>query len=78
MRTTTKLMITRQHHSRSVKKRTAFIIYFSNHATKKTSHLNQERSWGFGGSFFRAGRGRNMRKKGRLFCFLPEMLLTIS
>lgn len=51
----TKLMITRQCHSRSVKKTIAFILYFSNCATKKTLQLNQERSWGFGGSFSRWG-----------------------
>lgn len=62
MRLTVKLMITRQRHSGSVKKRTAFILYFSNHATKKTSDLNQERSWGFGGSFFEVGG--NMGEKG--------------
>lgn len=51
MRMTIELMITRQRHSGSVKKRTAFILYFLNHATKKTSYLNQERIWWFGGSF---------------------------
>lgn len=55
MRMTIKLMITRQCHSRSVKKRTAFSLYFLNHATKKTSHWNQERSWDFGWIFLRLG-----------------------
>lgn len=49
---TIKLMLTRQHHSRSVDKRTVFNLWFSNHAKKKMAHLNQERCWGFGDGFF--------------------------
>lgn len=61
-RMTIKLMTTRQHHSRSVDKRTVFILWFSNHAKKKITGLNQERCWGFGDGFFEAWRGKHGRK----------------
>lgn len=50
-RMTIKLMITRQDHSRSVGKRTVFILWSSNHAKKKITYLNQERCWRFGDGF---------------------------
>lgn len=65
MRMAIKLMIARQRQSRDVKKRTAFILHFSKHATKKTSHVNQERSWGLSGSFFEV-QGNTGEKGGSL------------
>lgn len=62
MRMTIKWMLTRQHRSRSVDKRTVFILWFSNHAKKKMTHLNQERCWGFGDGFLGAW-GANIGEK---------------
>lgn len=65
IRMTIKWMLTRQHHSRSVDKRTVFIPWFSNHAKKKMTHLNQERCWGFGDGFLGAW-GANKGEKALL------------
>lgn len=64
---TIKLMTNRQNHSRSVDKRTVFILWFSNYAKKKSTHLNQERCWGFGDVFLRCGEGGTMGQKALLF-----------
>lgn len=62
MRMAIKLMIARQRQSRDVKKRTAFILHFSKHATKKTSHVNQERSGAWVVLFLRC-RGTQERRE---------------
>lgn len=63
------LIKTRQHHSSSVGKRIVFILWFSHHAKKRSStHLNQERCWGFGDGFLRLEwQGGNTGEKPLLF-----------